>query len=57
MWIDIFPIGEDVYLPPPVDIIPPKAEEYELRIIIWEVYGIKPKDRNKSNTMDITVRG
>uniref|UniRef100_A0A2A4JU35 C2 domain-containing protein n=1 Tax=Heliothis virescens TaxID=7102 RepID=A0A2A4JU35_HELVI len=55
MWVDIFPLDADKYIPPGVDITPKKLEEYELRVIIWDVQGIKLDDHGKK-VSDIYVR-
>ncbi|CAH0703240.1 unnamed protein product [Spodoptera exigua] len=55
MWVDIFPLDADVYIPPGVDITPRKLEEYELRVIIWDVQGLRLDDHGKK-VSDIYVR-
>ncbi|KAM3968476.1 otoferlin [Aphomia sociella] len=55
MWIDIFPLDTNGLVPPPVDISLPKVEEYELRVIVWDVCGMKFGDNSK--TRDLFVRG
>ncbi|PZC81246.1 otoferlin [Helicoverpa armigera] len=55
MWVDIFPLDADKYIPPGVDITPKKLEEYELRVIIWDVQGVKLDDHGKK-VSDIYVR-
>lgn len=37
MWVDIFSLDNGSYIPVPVDITPHKMEDYELRLIIWNV--------------------
>jgi hypothetical protein len=59
MWVDIFPMGA-VPVPPPVDISPPKPQEYELRVIIWNTEDVILDDENVmtgEKTSDIYVRG
>ena len=41
MWVDIFPLDADVYVPPGVNITPRKLEDYELRVVVWNVQGLK----------------
>lgn len=55
MWVDIFPLDADTYIPPGVDITPRKLEEYELRVIIWDVQGLRLDDHGKK-VSDIYVR-
>ncbi|CAH1647468.1 unnamed protein product [Spodoptera littoralis] len=55
MWVDIFPLDADMYIPPGVDITPRKLEEYELRVIIWDVQGLRLDDHGKK-VSDIYVR-
>ncbi|XP_049885411.1 otoferlin-like [Pectinophora gossypiella] len=40
MWVDIFPMDANTYIPPPSDITPRKVEEYELRVIVWDVQSL-----------------
>lgn len=47
MWIDIFPLDAGIYIPPAVDITPRKLENYELRVIVWDLQGIRSTDRSK----------
>ncbi|CAB3226218.1 unnamed protein product [Arctia plantaginis] len=47
MWIDIFPLDAGIYVPPAVDITPRKLEDYELRVIVWDLQGIRSTDRSK----------
>lgn len=39
MWVDIFPM-DTCFIPPPVDISPPKDQDYELRVIVWNVVNL-----------------
>ncbi|XP_052751429.1 otoferlin-like [Galleria mellonella] len=56
MWVDIFPLDNNLAIPPPVDISLPKVEDYELRLIIWDVCRLKLGDVSRNNC-DIFVRG
>lgn len=59
MWVDIFPVGE-MPLPVPVDITPPKPQEYELRVIIWNTEDVVLNEYNVvsgENMSDIYVKG
>ncbi|KAJ8737899.1 hypothetical protein PYW08_000494 [Mythimna loreyi] len=55
MWVDIFPLDADVYIPPGVNITPKKLEDYELRVVVWDVQGLKQTVHGKKVT-DIYVR-
>ncbi|RVE52196.1 hypothetical protein evm_003115 [Chilo suppressalis] len=57
MWVDIFPLDTELYVPPPIDITPRKAVSYELRLIIWGVQKLKLEDSIASKKYpDIFVR-
>lgn len=56
--MDIFPKSYD--LPPPVDISPRKAEDYELRVIVYDVKDVELADYNlltDEEMSDIYVKG
>ncbi|KAI5630708.1 c2 domain-containing protein [Phthorimaea operculella] len=40
LWVDIFPLDTDTYVPPPRDISSRKVEEYELRVVVWDVQSL-----------------
>lgn len=42
MWIDMFSKTDEI--PEKIDIQPPVAEHYELRVIIWSVADVKLLD-------------
>ncbi|XP_026747253.1 otoferlin-like isoform X2 [Trichoplusia ni] len=54
MWVDIFPLDADIYIPPAVDITPRKLEDYELRVVVWDVRGVRLDHGKKAS--DIYVR-
>ncbi|XP_060809799.1 fer-1-like protein 6 [Amyelois transitella] len=56
MWIDIFPLNSKG-IPPPVDITPPKVEEYELRIVLWDLYGLNIRNLMTKKSVDVFIRG
>ncbi|XP_053623950.1 fer-1-like protein 6 isoform X2 [Plodia interpunctella] len=56
MWIDIYPFDSNENIPPPMDITPPKIEEYELRIVVWDVQGLKITNW-KRKSLDIYIKG
>ncbi|XP_030019882.1 otoferlin isoform X2 [Manduca sexta] len=43
LWVDIYPLNA-TYIPPPVDVTPQKAEDYELRVVVWNLKGLKVKE-------------
>lgn len=51
MWVDIFPLDTGKYIPLPVNISPRKVEDYELRLTVWSVQGVRaifhPENKNK----------
>lgn len=56
--MDIFPKSYD--LPPPVDISPRKPEDYELRVIVYDVKDVELADYNlltDEEMSDIYVKG
>ncbi|CAH0577888.1 unnamed protein product [Chrysodeixis includens] len=55
MWVDIFPLDADIYIPPAVDITPRKLEDYELRAVIFDVQDVRLDDHGKT-VSDICVR-
>ena len=58
MWVDIFDRTQNI--PPPVNITPRVPEEYELRVIVWNVMDV-PLDEvsfvTKEAMSDIYVKG
>lgn len=58
MWVDIF--DRSLPIPDPVDITPREPEEYELRVIVWNVADV-PLDEvsviTKEEMSDIYVKG
>ncbi|XP_031705495.1 fer-1-like protein 4 [Anarrhichthys ocellatus] len=58
MWVDMFPT--DTPAPPPVDIKPRLAEQYELRVIIWNTDDVFLDDVNPFTgdpSSDIYMKG
>ncbi|XP_075881234.1 fer-1-like protein 4 isoform X2 [Nelusetta ayraudi] len=58
MWVDLFPT--DIPAPPPVNIKPRQAENYELRVIIWNTDDVFLDDVNPFTgepSSDIYVKG
>lgn len=58
LWVDIYPMGSGIYTPPPIEISPRKIEEYELRLIVWDVqlsadYG---QEKNTWKPCDLVVK-
>lgn len=56
MWVDIFPVSAGLYIPLPVDITPRKVEDYELRVTIWAVQGLKIPQTEEKSGVDIYVK-
>ncbi|KAL0851779.1 hypothetical protein ABMA28_000089 [Loxostege sticticalis] len=58
MWVDMFPLDTELYIPPPVDITPRSVEEYELRLTVWDAQGLKLDDGSPANrkSTDIYVK-
>lgn len=40
LWVDMFRIDEDLPVKPAVDIAPVPAEEFEIRVIIWNTESV-----------------
>ncbi len=60
MWVDIFPNIPNVSIPPKVAISARKAENYVLRIIIWNTADVILDERNPvsgDSMSDIYVKG
>ena len=60
MWVDIFPKISNVSVPPKVAITPRKAENYVLRIVIWNTADVILDERNPvsgDSMSDIYVKG
>ena len=60
MWVDIYPKVPNVIIPPKVGIAPRKAENYVLRVIIWNTYDVILDERNPvsgDSMSDIYVKG
>nr|XP_032527530.1 myoferlin-like [Danaus plexippus plexippus] len=57
LWVDIFPLETGVYIPPPIKITPREAEDYELRLTVYNV-RIKMSDLDNlgRQVSDIYVR-
>ena len=59
MWVDIFDRTQEP-IPPPINITPRIPEEYELRVIVWNVMDV-PLDEisfvTKEEMSDIYVKG
>ena len=55
MWVDIIPLGEEEKLYPLIDITPTPEEEFEARVIIWSVDGIRAGDAF-TNQSDLFVK-
>lgn len=56
MWVDIFPTqSSELAIPPPIDISPRKAKNYELRVVVWSTSEIKPA--SDENMSDIFIKG
>ncbi|XP_028159554.1 otoferlin-like, partial [Ostrinia furnacalis] len=49
MWVDMFPLDTELYIPPPVDITPRSVEEYELRLTVWDAQNLKLDDGSTTN--------
>ncbi|XP_061723104.1 otoferlin-like [Cydia pomonella] len=41
MWMDMFPLDSRRAIPSPVSIRPRPDENYELRVVVWDVQGLK----------------
>ncbi|KAJ0183968.1 hypothetical protein K1T71_000391 [Dendrolimus kikuchii] len=55
MWVDIFPMDVYTFIPSPVDITPRKEQDYELRVIVWDVLNLK-MDRKEDGKADLYVK-
>ncbi|XP_073956437.1 otoferlin-like isoform X2 [Choristoneura fumiferana] len=44
LWVDMFPLESGLFIPAPVDITPRHVEEFELRVIVWDVRDVKLRD-------------
>lgn len=57
MWVDVFPKNGNI--PEIVDVTPPIAEHYELRVIILSVVDVKLVDNNffTGEHSDILIQG
>ncbi|CAK1588464.1 unnamed protein product [Parnassius mnemosyne] len=57
MWVDIFPLDSGLFIPCPVDITPWKIEDFELRVTVLNVNGLKLKqEKSGKKTSEIYVR-
>lgn len=58
LWVDIFPLDSGVYTPAPTTISPRKIEEYELRMIVWDVQTSINFDQSKNiwKSHDLVVK-
>ncbi|XP_045531675.1 otoferlin-like [Pieris brassicae] len=54
MWVDIFPLQCDTFIPPPLEIKPFDLEEFELHIAIDSVRDVELN--NLRNNLDLFVR-
>eukprot|EP00056_Hartaetosiga_gracilis_P007895 m.113633 g.113633 ORF g.113633 m.113633 type:complete len:2195 (+) comp12801_c0_seq2:42-6626(+) len=59
MWIDIFPLGEKLTIPEPINIGPREPKEYELRVIVYNTYEVPLNDTGLGGQKmsDIYVKG
>eukprot|EP00055_Hartaetosiga_balthica_P009303 m.36689 g.36689 ORF g.36689 m.36689 type:complete len:2178 (-) comp6693_c0_seq1:45-6578(-) len=59
MWIDIFPLGDNLTIPEPISISPREPKEYELRVIVYNTYDVPLNDTGLGGQKmsDIYVKG
>jgi len=55
LWVDIM-TEDDALKNPPEDISPPKAQGWQLRVVIWETTDVVPKDKDKSSDIFVTCK-
>ncbi|XP_062533076.1 otoferlin isoform X2 [Bombyx mori] len=56
MWVDIYPMENGVYIPPPVNIEPQKVEDYALKAIIRQVKLFRFKDQKIKVPKNIQIQ-
>ncbi|CAG5039523.1 unnamed protein product [Parnassius apollo] len=57
MWVDIFPLDPGLFIPCPIDITPRKIEDFELRVTVLNVNGLKFKEeQSEKKASEIYVR-
>ncbi len=60
MWVDMFPKLPNVSIPPRVAITPRSAEQYVLRVVIWNTADVILDERNPvsgDSMSDIYLKG